>query len=519
MIKIRRSVRVLGYCLSLGIILAGLVAFPKPALALDVGSYFSLSYSTSFDRTTLHPGESVSATITGTATCVADLPLPVSAATVTGRIVAQNTASGESIVVNASYTVNISSFPRKAGESVTAGCTVLLQFPVSAKPGQYDILGELIDARVKAVLWFSVASYLPASETFGALTLIPPTPDTPGTTDLVGRIDEHGVILENITASSADNSCTLTLVKGTIALDAGKSYLQELRIAPLEQAPVLPSGLSAVALPYALTPENATFNPSATITIRYDAWQIPPGVSEGDLFIAYQDKSSGKWIELEDCTVDAKAHTISARISHFSLYGVIAHTAAASFTVSSLVITPAETFAGQTVSISTTVSNSGDFSGSYVVNLTVDYELKQTRQVTLAGKSSQQVTFNLTLDKAGSFIIGLNEARGILTVKNPVAVIVPPFTSQATFNPPSPAPSQTPAETSPLTSEAPAISSIEAVPVPITARMQPVVDTYSFWLASGVSVTVLTLLFAFTGFARHHRRKSVGDAIMLNIPD
>ncbi len=168
----------LGIALSLAMCLVA----PADVLAFglaDLPGSFSFSYSSNIGQSSLYAGESLNPTITGVATCNADLPIEVSEATLSGRVIAQG-PNGERVILNSGYTVSISGFPTKRGESVQESQTVQLAFPSSMAPGQYNIVGEVISARVKVILWFNVTSYVPSSINLGSVTIleVPPPPTT-----------------------------------------------------------------------------------------------------------------------------------------------------------------------------------------------------------------------------------------------------------------------------------------------------------------------------------------------------
>ena len=163
----------------LGLAVALCLAFPVGASALDFSGYFSFSYNPSFSQTTVYPGGSLSLTLTGIATCEADLPFTVSGAVVSGRVLAIG-ANSDTFVLNPGYAVSIGAFQTKKGQSVQSTQTLALSFPGSMAPGQYNIVGQVIEAKVQVVLWFNVNSYVPSSTSLGTVTLLaPPAPVPP----------------------------------------------------------------------------------------------------------------------------------------------------------------------------------------------------------------------------------------------------------------------------------------------------------------------------------------------------
>ena len=97
----------------------------------------------------------------------------------------------------------------------------------------------------------------------------------------------------------------------------------------------------------------------------------------------------------------------------------------AAFTTSNLFISPAEAGIGETVTVSVLVANTGDLSGSYEVTLKVDNVTMATKDVILAGDTSQTVTFTTTGDTAGTYTVDVSGLSGTFTVKTPVVPVEP----------------------------------------------------------------------------------------------
>ncbi len=183
-----------------------------------------------------------------------------------------------------------------------------------------------------------------------------------------------------------------------------------------------PDNCRIISLTYDIGPGGATFEPPAVLTISYDESLIPEGVSEDKLVIAFWDADSGQWIELEDCVVDPLTNTITASVSHFTTFTVLARNAPASFNISALSISPAEVSAEGEVTISILVSNSGDLAGSYEVTLMIDNEVEETKEITLEGRSSGEVTFGVSRSVPGLYLVSVNGVPGSFAVVESVVV-------------------------------------------------------------------------------------------------
>ncbi|MEE9583631.1 MAG: hypothetical protein V3W01_03100, partial [Dehalococcoidales bacterium] len=401
-----------------------------PAVALSVDDYFTISYDVAFSKSVVYDNEVFYATVTVQAACTNDLPLPVSEAIITGSIVAEHEESGTRVVLNASYTVSISPFPNKAGEASQVSRSVALQFPAGSEPGGYNVAGELIEARVKAILWFTVTAYLPPSQEMGPVTYridsggggggggggSTAKPIPPGTTSTEGRINGQGIVLETIVAPSEDYRCSITLYEGTQALDENGQPLKEISIVEVREPPVPPAGRTIVGFAYNIGPNGTVFEPPALLALVYDESQVPPGVNEEDLVIATRDETMGEWVELEGSLVDPLANIITVPVGHLTAFTVMAYTAPPAFTISGLSISAAETGVGQGVAITVVVANSSNLAGSYEVILKINGEVEERREITLAGGASEAVTFNVTRDAADVYVVDVNGQLGSFVV-------------------------------------------------------------------------------------------------------
>ena len=202
----------------------------------------------------------------------------------------------------------------------------------------------------------------------------------------------------------------------------------------MEEPPASPEDASVIGLVYDFGPDDATFDPPVTLTISYDPAEMPEGFSEENLAIAYWDADAGEWVVLEDCSVDPATHTISAPVSHFTPFTVLAVAEEvveeeeevapptvlpkpAAFTVSALTISPATVEIGETVTIKVMVTNTGGLKGTYQATLKIDGVEVEIEEVTLAGGASQQVTFTTSKDAAGSYSVSIANLSGTFTVE------------------------------------------------------------------------------------------------------
>jgi len=242
-------------------------------------------------------------------------------------------------------------------------------------------------------------------------------------TEASSRISGEGEILETITATSADGMLTITIPEGTIALDEYGNPLDTLEVAADPSPPDPPEDANIIGLAYDFSPDRATFNPAITLTWSYDPDDIPEGVDEADLVLAYY--YDGEWVELP-CTVDPVTNTITASVSHFTTFAIIARAAPppppapAAFSVSSLSVQPAEVQPEEAVTITVSVTNTGGTKGSYTVVLKINGVKEAEKRVTIAAGSRQDVSFSVAKEDVASYSVVVDGLSGSFTVVAPL---------------------------------------------------------------------------------------------------
>jgi hypothetical protein len=98
---------------------------------------------------------------------------------------------------------------------------------------------------------------------------------------------------------------------------------------------------------------------------------------------------------------------------------VPACTKPAEFEVVSLDITPQVSFAGDAITITADVQNTGQRDGSYSAVLNVDGVISETQTITLLPGASQKVVFSLAKDKAGTYQVSVGKLSASLNIKEP----------------------------------------------------------------------------------------------------
>ncbi|MFC2003424.1 Ig-like domain-containing protein, partial [Chloroflexota bacterium] len=282
---------------------------------------------------------------------------------------------------------------------------------------------------------------------------------------MLSAVQAMGRFTETVVIMSDDNLCKMRIAKGTIGLMSYGRGLTYISMVKSKAPPSPPTDSSVVGVVYDFRPDRATFEPPIITTITYDPNEIPEGVNENNLVIAMWDSATGNWVEL-DSTVDPDNNTITAPVSHFTAFTIVAFTRPAAFTTRDLSITPTEVEIGQEVTISILVTNTGDLTGSHEVGLNIDSVVVETQEVRLDGGDSKTVIFKVTPNTAGERTVNINSLEGTFKVQ---------ATSPA---PPPPALEPTP----PPAAAPPAAPPTPPLPVvPSTNWWQGVVDNVSDW--------------------------------------
>jgi len=187
--------------LAIALVLAAFLvpASPLPVAAQSIGEYFQISYDpVEFNQTEIHGNDVFYATIKGEATCIEDLPVSVSEVRITSCVLAEHQVSATLEILNPSYTITIKPFPCEKGDIIEINKSIALQFPEESESGDYNVVGELIEAKVKAFLRIDVTSYLPPSQAMGSVTYIAPANNPPKVVTITTPPQEQEMHVANV---------------------------------------------------------------------------------------------------------------------------------------------------------------------------------------------------------------------------------------------------------------------------------------------------------------------------------
>jgi len=284
---------------------------------------------------------------------------------------------------------------------------------------------------------------------------------TTGTTtggSVTGVTTPTGEFTDDVTFKSADDSLVLYIPDGTIGLTDDGDPLSRITMTEVYSPPEPPENNDFIGLSYDLGPDGATFDPPITLSFSYNENWIPSGLTLENLTIGYYDMDTKAWVMLgaEDITIDPDTNTITAKISHFTNFSVMVHTAPAELTVSNLTISPAEVGIAEESKISVAVANAGDISGTYEVTLKINGMVASSKSTKVDGHASKTVSFTTVQGKAGTYSVDVNGLSGKFTVK---AVTLEPVVIKSTVS----------SITAPSTAPAPAAPAVPSAPAPTPA--------------------------------------------------
>jgi len=272
------------------------------------------------------------------------------------------------------------------------------------------------------------------------------------TVDFLGRtirmrLDDNNRLRDTLIALSPDGRLSLEIEEGTLALVDGEPiYLIEIREA--EECPPLPEDTIVAGKVYDITPSGATFDKDVILILSFHSMELPENTVS--VTMAYYVSDEG-WVELESEQGGvAELGTMTTSVSHFTPFAILAKIApptpapvpapappppppappAAHFVISELNIEPSVreiwepitfiTRTGESITISANVANDGGQEGVYIVELKINGETVDSKEVTLAAGQSQQVSFALPGMDYGRYEVEVAGLSGEFTVSRSI---------------------------------------------------------------------------------------------------
>jgi hypothetical protein len=123
----------------------------------------------------------------------------------------------------------------------------------------------------------------------------------------------------------------------------------------------------------------------------------------------FYDEVSGEWREVPT-VVDTFANTASIVIGHLTVFAIVARVP--ELTVTGLSVSPTEVDPGQDVTVTVEVANTGATTGSRTIELWIEGEREESRDVTLDAGATESVTFTVSREEAGVYRVAVDGFRG-----------------------------------------------------------------------------------------------------------
>ena len=138
-----------------------------------------------------------------------------------------------------------------------------------------------------------------------------------------GQINSTGKLLRVINVTSTNGAVSIRIANGTFCLGNDGGRLGTISVNNVGNGTNLsaPENQHIIAA-YKLTPSGATFTPGLDLTLSYEEDELPEGVSEKGLYIAYYDDTGGKWNTLQS-QVNTGENTATAKVKHFTTFALI----------------------------------------------------------------------------------------------------------------------------------------------------------------------------------------------------
>ena len=126
---------------------------------------------------------------------------------------------------------------------------------------------------------------------------------------------------ESVTVGTGDGAGSLTVGEGTRARDANGNPLGEVTIARATAGlPPVPPG-ATIGFALDCGPAGATFDPPATLTYTLSEEEWGRIGNSATLRVMWYNPGTGAWQEVP-ATVDPATRTVTAEVSHFSLFAL-----------------------------------------------------------------------------------------------------------------------------------------------------------------------------------------------------
>jgi hypothetical protein len=259
------------------------------------------------------------------------------------------------------------------------------------------------------------------------------------------KISPSGKLLDSYVATDPDNRYKLELNKGTKIICISGDVSRKIEMKVSEESFSTPTGMEIIGPAFELTgytrasvPCPVIFSQPAKLTLSYDtSWLLQDTSS---VFMAFYDDEQG-WKELEPAPDGAaELGEITALISHTSTFAILAKLELSSlplpplpahFIATDLCIVPSQeetwesitflTRISGTVTITANIANDGGQREAYIVELKLDGERVDTKEVLIEAGQKQCVSFTLSGMDYGQHKVEIAGLSGEFTVSRSIS--------------------------------------------------------------------------------------------------
>ena len=258
------------------------------------------------------------------------------------------------------------------------------------------------------------------------------------------KVSSSGKLLDSYVATDPDNKHKLELNKGTKITCTSGRIPRRIEMKVREEAVSTPIDMEIIGPAFELTgytkdsvPCSVAFDQPAKLILSYNSSWLPQNTSS--VFVASYDADQD-WKELKLAPGGAaEVGEITALISHTSTFAILAKLEPSSlppsplpahFVATDLSIVPSQeqiwesitfvTRTGGSVTITANMANDGGCEGTHIVELKINGEIVDTREVTIEAGQEQWVSFTLSGMDYGQHKVEVAGMSGEFTVSRSI---------------------------------------------------------------------------------------------------
>jgi hypothetical protein len=236
-------------------------------------------------------------------------------------------------------------------------------------------------------------------------------------------VDDDGTLEKTLYLQDEDGTIVIEVQAGTKVTDSEGDPLSRIELTLVEVEVELPDGTVVLTPGYKLTgydqdrvETDIVFSPGAAISIRYNPNDLPDNSFLP--FVAFYSPETGLiQLPLPDGFLVGVGWAQGLITSGGIFLAAVEEAPAppplpANFTATNLVIDPGEIFEGDPVRISVTITNEGELPGTAELYLLINGIVRAIQEITLDGRTSEILTFEIANLAAGLHHIEIAKLQG-----------------------------------------------------------------------------------------------------------